>query len=369
MATIEQLNTVHTETLGTVTTVTAGDIVAPAPLDITDVNVTSTATAKTVSSGSISAFSLAQPNAVGYTSISTSEEVTNESLNRTAETLKTSINNELGAWAGQISTAVNNLRNETDSSISTLVGNVNAQLTQLKAEADGQVGNINTQIDALIADMNAQMGVIRIKNAEQSANTATQINTISGELTANIIKVKTIADDAQTKIAALDDVYKTDVEAAERIAAVNALIDTLNGADLDFVTAVDGAIDEINQMKRIKVKEIVVNSATGVYNFNTSVEGFGEFLSVGDYEADITVIGNGKVHASISNKTEAGFNISLTSNGVHFVPQPIDASTTPVTVSVEVKHSKRNPLTFNVDTLNTSFVTDGSGTDSNTVGE
>jgi len=368
MATIEELETVHTEELSPITVVSAGDIVAPAPLDISNVDVTSKFTAKTVNAGAISAFSLATPDEVTYDKISTDEEVTNETLNRTAETLAQSVNEKLGAWSGVVSTSVNGLRDETDSAITTLVGNINAQLTQLKAEGDSQVEDINVQIDALIDDMNSQMQVIRVKNGEQSALTAAKLNEVSGQLSVNIEKVKNIADNAQLKIAALDDVYKTDAEAAARIQAVNDLITSLNGADLDFIQAVDGAIDELNAISRIQAKSVVMNSSTGVYNFNTANEGFGEFLAATDYEVSVEVIDNDRVESTVVNKTENGFDISCISKGVHFRPQPHDGSVTPVTLSVTLVYHKRNPLTFNVDTLNTSFVTDGAGTDENTVG-
>ena len=368
MATIKDLETLYTETLSAVEPVLASDIVAPAPVNIADVDITSTATVKTVSATAISAFSQVAPTGVVYSPVSTTDEITNESLNRTAESLKNSVNAELGAWVGTLNTSINTLRNETDGAITNLVGNVNNQLAALKAEADGQVTDINSQIDNIINDMNVQMLALRTQNLTTSADVAREINDVTGQLTLNIEAVKRIADNSQAKIAALNDVYATDGAAAERIAEVNELIATLNGADMDFVQAVDGVIDEVNSMKRTNVKEVIMNAGTGTYAFSLASEGFGEFLDVSDYEIAVEVIGNNKVEAHVVSKTVTGFSIECKSQGVHFVPQPIDGAVTPVNLSVEIKHSKRDPLTFNVDTLQTSFITDGAVTASNTVG-
>lgn len=365
MATITDLTTIYAVVLGAITPVQSTDITAPAPLNLVDVQVVSTATDKTVSASAISTYSSANPSLVSYSTVATTDEVTNESLNRTAESLKTSVNTQLAAFAGNINTGVNRLRDETDASITSLVGEVNAKLVALKTEQNGQVDGINTQIDLLIADLNDKLGVLRVKNLQTSSDVATKINDVAGQLTVNIEKVKQVADNAQAKIAALDDVYKTDTEAAARIALVNDLIATLNGADLGFIQAVDGVIDQVNHLKKTLTTSIVMNSGTGTYNFNLAAEGFGEFVNSADYVPEVEVLNNGQVSAAILAKTVTGFTISCTSLGVHFRPQPIDGSVTPVVIVVTVVHTNRDPLTFNVDTLTTSFVVDGA---SNTLG-
>lgn len=368
MATITDLETVFAVDLNAITVVQQGDITAPAPLDLTDIQVTSTATDKTVAASAISTYSSPTAEGVTYTKITTEDEVNNETLNRTAESLKDSVNTKLSLFSSSLNTGINRLRDETDSSISSLVGDINAKLVALKTEQNGQVTDINSQVDSLIADLNGQLNTLRVKNLETSADVATQINNISGELTVNIQKVKSVADDAQAKIAALDDVYKTDTEAAARIALVNDLIATLNGADLGFVEAVDGVIDEVNGMNKVQTAQVTMATGNGTYAFNLASEGFGEFLATSDFVVDVEAVDNAKVETHVVDKTATGFSIVCKSQGVHFVPQPIDGSVTPVNISVKVTHSKRDPLTFNVDTLSTSFVTEGATTTTNTVG-
>ncbi|WP_255905398.1 hypothetical protein [Vibrio campbellii] len=50
--------------------------------------------------------------------------------------------------------------------------------------------------------------------------------------------------------------------------------------------------------------------------------------------ATATVEGNPRVEAYITQKLAVGFTIELKSKGVHFRPQPHDASVTPVSVRV-----------------------------------
>lgn len=365
---LEQLNTVFTETLSPITNIQNTDFTAATPADVSATTITSTATAKTVTAGTIGGISVSPVDTVTYTQISTTDEINNETLNRTAETLKISINEKLTNFTAGLSTTLNGLRTDTANAFTTLATDMNLKLSNLKDEQDTQVGLINTTITGLTTQINTDLAAIRTAEAQQTADMAAKMNQLAGEMLANVNKVKSIADNAQEKIAALDDVYGTDADIAGKVTNVNDFINTLRETDLDFVSALDGTIDEVNAMKRIKSKEVVVSAGNGIYSFVTLSEGFGEFLNASDYVIDVEVIGNFKAQVAVENKTKDGFDLRVTSNGVHFVPQPVDCSVTPVKVSITVTYLKRDPLTFNVDTLNNSFLSGGTGTDSNGVG-
>lgn len=331
------LQTAVTVTLADVNAIDASaEIQQPAPVDVGTQSVDS----------KISIQSVSAPADVTYTQVTTADEVTNESLNRTAETLAADINAKLGTFATAISAA----------------------LSDAGTDLSAQVSEINRVIGNFRTDVNAALSEIRDKEIEQTTDITTAVNARLAVLVTNLSALKTGVEDVDAKIKALNDVYATDAEAAQNIANVNAFLETLRATDVDFLTAVDSAIDELNGLERIQRKTFSVSAGSGERIIDTVLDGFGEFLSSDDYNVTADVVGNHKVSVDIKNKTAAGFKLELRSKGVHFVPQPHDASVTPVDVVVTVTHAKRDPLTFNVDTLNSSFVTNGSGTDSNTVG-
>lgn len=312
------------------------EIQQPAPVDVG---------VQTVES-KISIQSVSAPADVTYTQVATSDEVTNESLNRTAETLAADINAKLGTFATAISAALND---------------AGGDLSQQVTEINRVIGNFRSDVNTALAE-------IRAKEIEQTSDITTAVNARLATLVTNLTSLKTGVESVDAKIQALNDVYQTDAEAAAKVQSVNDFIASLREADLDIVGAIDGTIDEVNSMTRVQRKEFVISAGTGERLVDNVLDGFGEFTAAADYIVDAQVVGNYQVSVSVENKTAAGFKLVAKSNGVHFRPQPWDGSVTPVTVVVTVTHAKRDPLTFNVDTLAGSFVTNGNGTDANTVG-
>ncbi|EJF07087.1 hypothetical protein ThvES_00007920 [Thiovulum sp. ES] len=365
----EELETLTTINLSEIAPSSAESIISPAPLDLDRVTITTDNKAKSVSSNTIREIAMDTLSTITYTKIKPSDPSTEDGLNKNVDTLTNNVNTVLIDFSDKIKSSVANLRTDTDKAFTDLVSSVNNRLTELRTEADTNKSNLQSSFDGLISGLNTQLAVIRTKNAEQSENTASEINRVVGLLHNNMLKVKQVADDAQSKISALDDIYKTDSEASQRIQQVNALIDTLRGTDLQALKSIDAAIDELNTMNRVYGKEVAINSSTGTYNFNMAVEGFGEFLNAYDYSIDLTVIGNPQAQVDITSKTEEGFVILARSKGVHIVPQVIDCSLEPLKVSVTIKHNKKTPMSFGVSTLSGSFMDDGIGTDNNIVGD
>lgn len=331
------LQTAVTVTLADVNAIDASaEIQQPAPVDVAAQSVES----------KISIQSVAAPADVAYTQVTTADEVTNESLNRTAETLAADINAKLGTFATAISEA----------------------LSDAGTDLSAQVSEINRVIGNFRTDVNAALSEIRDKEIEQTTDITTAVNARLAVLVTNLSALKTGVEDVDAKIKALNDVYATDAEAAQNVANVNAFLETLRETDLDFVQAVDSVIDEVNALERIQRKTFTISSGSGERIIDNLLDGFGEFEAAAGYAVTADVVGNHKVSVDVKNQTAAGFKLELRSKGVHFVPQPHDASVTPVDVVVTVTHMKRDPLTMNIDTLQNSFVTNGNGTDSNTVG-
>ena len=73
---------------------------------------------------------------------------------------------------------------------------------------------------------------------------------------------------------------------------------------------------------------VTVTSANGIYPFT--------FTSPGAYSVDVEAVNAVHVEANVQNQTLNGFNIVVTSEGLHYTPQPVNCSVTPVQVVVTV---------------------------------
>lgn len=371
--TLAELETLIEANTVAVADVDASTFASPAPIDLSDINIDKKAVTQTVSTTSISsAQDMAAAGSVTYTQISTSDEITNETLNKTAETLKTSINAVLAGIDGKVESTINQLASETRTAITTLKDGTNTAFVNVKTQIDDQVTEIENKIDNAVEEINDALDIVRTKNVEQNQNIATAINTTKASIGANIAVLKTAIDELALKQQALDDVYLTDSDMAERITAVNDLLDTLREADVDVVAAIGGTVTEVNSLLRVNKKRVTMNTANGMYSFNLLAEGYPEFDAVSKFSVEAEVIGEPKAQVSVTNKVAAAgtggaVDLEVKSNGVHFVPQPVDGSVTPITLLVTVSFDKVNPLTFNIDQLDDAWLTSGNGTDNTTV--
>lgn len=338
--------------LDPIPTIQTAEIHNPAPLDVAVDAVPNKVTVPSVPAPA----PVAPPSTVGFSPIGTGTELDNTTLNQPAQTLAESVNTTTQRLVDDINGKLTGFAE----AVSNVLAGVGSGMTE-------QVGAINAALEELKAEINAALTDIRSKEAQQTQDITTAVNTRVAGLDGNIQKLKAFAEILEAQIAALNDTFATDAELAVKVQAINDLIGKLRNTDLDFLSAVDGVIDEVNALRRIQQKEVIVSAATGIYEFVTATEGFGEFNAAGDYSVSVQVINNEKALAHVYDKTRDGFKIAVKSHGVHFVPQPVDCSVTPVRVTVWVSHEKRNPLTFRVDTLKGSFVS-GAGTDPNTVG-
>lgn len=252
------------------------------------------------------------PDSVDFAPVSTADEVNDESLNRTAKTLRDDVNAKLTSFAN---------------SVSLILG-------QLGTEHSLQIAEINSKMDALRDSINAELATIRTENEQQNADMATAINQRLSTVMSNLTTLSGAIKNSQDKIAALDATYATDSDIAAKVATINAALEQLNQTDTDVLQQMQETVNLVNSMRKLKEKNITISSTSGTYDFLTVQEGMGSYALATDYMATATVEGNALVEAYITKKLSVGFTIELKSKGVHFRPQPHDASVTPVSVRV-----------------------------------
>jgi hypothetical protein len=363
-----QLETPYAVTLGGVDAVQGADFTSASPVNADSVSVTDTSVTKVVSAPTVASQTAGTTPSVAYTGITTSDEIKVTTLNKGAETLKDSVNAALVSLHDSVNAALVGVSGDTQSALTSLVSDINSKFATLKGEQGTLASDVNTQFASLVADINDAFTLIAEKEIAQSNDIASKMNAVSADLNAQDVVLKDAIDEAFKRIIALDDVYGTDSDIATKVTNINALIGTLRETDLDFVDGLRQTVTEMNSLERHDSKEFLIAAATGVFNVNYVAEGFTEpSTSSEEIRVDVKVIDNIKVEAKVINKGMTGFDIKLMSNGVHFVPQPWDASVTPVRVTVVVFTDKKNELTFNVDTLSGSYVSAGNGTDVNAI--
>ncbi len=289
-------------TLTPITGVDDSTVTAPSPSDITTQPI----------QNKVSVPSVTAPASVDFTPVSTSDEVNDESLNRTAKTLRDDVNAKLTSFAN---------------SVSLILG-------QLGTEHSLQIAEINSKMAALRDSINAELATIRTENEQQNTDMATAINQRLSVVMSNLTTLSTAIKNSQDKIAALDATYATDSDIAAKVATINAALEQLNQTDTDVLQQMQETVNLVNSMRKLKEKTITISSTAGTYDFLTVQEGMGSYPLATDYMATATVEGNPLVEAYITKKLAVGFTIELKSKGVHFRPQPHDASVTPVSVRV-----------------------------------
>lgn len=312
--TIDNLQTSVTATVASAGQIQSSALVISTPLSISTVVAAKTLTPETVS---IDAADL-----VDYTPVLVSDEVSDESLNRTAETLKADVNNKLTAWAASI----------------------NASLTALSlvsaTEVQSKITSIDNEVNALISDVNTALETLRQNNISQADAIALAINTVSGDMLTNDSNLQTALDTVDAKIRGLNDVYSTDADFAARVTQVNDFMATLNAVDVSFVEAVNNTMVEVNNLTRLVSKTVTINSASGMYSFVNAANGLPTFADSEDFDVQVNVIDNDRAQAHVENKTATGFNIVCRSLGRHYIPQPFNGTVTSLQVLVRIVFKK-----------------------------
>jgi len=313
-------NTANDITLATIPAADGATVTKPAPADVAAVTVDNKVSVMSIET---------VPVNITYTPIAVTDEVNNETLNRTAETMKADINQKMGTFAASLTAALNDLGQD----------------------ASDQAVEIQSKFNQMAQAVNAGFADVRTKSATQTDDIMAIISNKVGAVMSEMGRVLEIAENSQTKIAALDDTYNTDSEFAARVQAVNDLINQMSSTDLDFFAALDAAIDELNGMVRFRVKLITVNSVNGIYPFALAAESWPEFASAADFHVEAISEVDDTKQIGITGKTGTGFTIAVKSNQVHYRPQPVDCSTNTVQVLVRVSNDGA-PLSFTATRLN-----------------
>jgi len=363
----DEMETLEVFKLGEIDSISGGDLTSPDPINVEGVDIVKKSTTQKISTGELSEITAGGPEKTTFDTVSTDDAVTNESLNRTAKTLSVSIDDVMSKYASNFTKASNFTIHQVKDALNKIVTTTNQGFSNVKVQADDQMVEIDNKIDSVVDDVNKAFGVVREKNKQQNHDIATKINVVSGQNNTNVLRLEKALRAMDKKIKAIDDVYLTDSDMAERITSVNNIVETLRGSDLDVVKTLAGLNTELNSLTRLEVKEVNMSATSGVYNFNLAAEGFREMKDEKDYTIEAEVVGNTAARVSVTNKSKDGADLVVKSCGVHFVPQPVDGSVHNVVLLVKVTHNKVNPLTFDIDTLDDSWLTDGNGTDSNKI--
>jgi|GEM_PF-6508203 len=136
-------------------------------------------------------------------------------------------------------------------------------------------------------------------------------------------KLQTLANavnDAESKLARLDDVLATDTYLSSLFFESVLLISRLNAASTNTITALNTIIASLNNSSIVYSKKISITDASGIYSFLYADNS----ISSGNYFVSAVPFGNNSFSATITNQTTSGFHIEIKSQGVHFVPQPVN---------------------------------------------
>ena len=332
-----QINAELTGALVPVDSVQGASIARPDPVELTVEVPTEIAINKAV---------VPAAGALSYTGVQSTTEINNTTLVQPVESLKASIQTVLG----------------------TVIDTMNSQLGANNTSAQNAIKAVLLLLNNLKSQVNAGFEEISTKEADQSNAVAQAINTVSGQLSSNISMLFGEVTLLNDKIQAMDNEYLTDSDFLGQLKRIIDWASTFRTTDLSALDALKAITIELNSLTRVRSKRVTVSAGTGLFNFNLLNEGFPNFANMNDYTIKAQVIGNRRVSADVINVSTESFDIQLESDGVHFVPQPHDASVTPVVVDVWIAHAKLNPMTFDVDLIKESFVTTGTGTDTVTVG-
>ena len=322
MATSTELGVVNDIDLATIPPADAAAVSSPNPADVSAITVDNKLTVTDV---------LNVPVNITYTPIATTDEVNNETLNRTAETMAADLNTKFQQFQASLS----------------------ASFADLNQDGVDQAAEIQAKFSALTGAVNAGFADIRTKSGIQADDIMGVITSKVGSVMTEMQRVLDIAENSQVKIASLDDTYNTDSEFAARVAAVNALIDQMTGTDLNFFEALDSALDELNTMVRFRTKVVTVNSVNGIYSFDMAGEAWAPYGSAADYHVETMIELDDTKQTSVATKTGTGFTISIKSKGVHYKDQVVDCSSEPVPVHVRLSQDAV-PLSFTATRLNDS---------------
>lgn len=218
---------------------------------------------------------LSTPAMATYTPVNIEELITNEALNRGSETLKTSVNE--------------------------ILANLITQLNLV-------IGTVTTDINA----------------------------TIAADWT-NLQRLQNAINDAEFKLANLNDVLETDADFLNNITQINTLITQLNTMGGSTVTSLNSVISAINALPLLIRKNVAVNTTNGIYNYSYGSEN----IPAGGYLISANIVNAPTCQVDVRNVTTNGFELYVRSNGIHFVPQPVNCSVTPVNVVVTLTKERQ----------------------------
>ena len=342
--------------------VSGSDISAPNPTDLTEPTIANKLLSKTLSIGQLPSISIAAANSFdsAYQTVGTDEEISADTLNRTASSLKDSVNGNMEA-----------LRAEVEDKLRTMSTKINEILTDYNTAVNGAfAGNLNewgqqlTEIQRVIhlatEALNNGFKEVRDNNIEQNKDIASVLNTKISEVYGLIKVLQGGVNRAQDELKAIKDFYYDTEEIVEKVRVMNEFLTSIHRTDVDLVAVVNRIMNELERMAIVESKTYWVNSADGKAEIMFQNIGWGEFANTSDFTIMVQSLLPG-TKAIVENVATDKVNIAIVSDGKHYLPQPVDCSAIAggVPVSMTLVHKRRSFATMGVSLMNDSFIADG----------
>ena len=368
--TLQDINTADLiDNLPAITQINGSDISAPNPVDLTEPTVDNKAQTHNVTLESLSeAIAIGSENeySVTFQEVGTDEEITNETLNRTAQSLRDSVNAKMEALRNEVQTKLRQNNVAINTIWSNFITAMNGVLTAIYNEHTAQVGETQRVIGLATTALNQGFQNVRDNNVAQNNDIATKINLVAGELFARANTLREGINRAQQEIAALHNFFVENTDLQDKINTINSFLQSMHNTDVDIVEVLNRIMNELERQAIAEYTTYWVNASDGQANISFAGIGFGEFTNISDFTVQAQAM-RANIKARVMSISTTGMTIQLVSDGTHYTPQPIDCSNDPIPVAIILLHKRRNFATLGVSLLNNSFIADNQAVEHNEV--
>jgi hypothetical protein len=236
----------------------------------------------------------------------------------------------------------------------TEVGN---DLVALNKPTESLKNSVNSNITNTIKTLETVLEQFGLDVSKVNSNIRSETNSAMAVLLTDIKKVYDVAVNAQEKVKALDAVYSTDADISKKTAELIDINEKFKAVDTEFFNNFKKLVNHVNQAENIQTKSITISASDGSANVNLRLLGFGEFLSIDDYQVKVERVSLPLVDAFIPEDsiTAEGFDINLISKK-YIIDRVHNAEAEPVKVTFSISHKIKDPFTIGQDALNSNSV-------------
>jgi hypothetical protein len=310
---------------------------------------------------------------VTFTERQVNDVISNESININISTLVDSVNS-----ANEV------LRTEVVNRINTAIGDINNTLndiqTRFNTVQNKVVSDLTTQItnndqaalNSFRDHINGLVTAINTGNEAQNNSFALNINNLSTELFTNLVLLKNKANELQTKISYVDEIFTAESTNSGNIDTLNTYLNQLAQTDIDIVQAVNYLMSENKSQMVVQTYKTTVTTVSGEFTVNYRDNArWGEFVSASDVFI-FAQSANKNVRIYKLNQTREEVTYQILTDGVHYQPQPRNCSgaltyvnqtsgdlreqSGPVSVTLFAVHARRNFSAMDISLFDQAYV-------------